>query len=349
MLKLLPLLLISSVSFAGSASILKMADDIPKDQQTLIQSDLNRLAGMSFVVSDEKFSKVLDFNGPVRSDTMLGWLSERIKYVVRSDFAVAKAAYIENERYEYQNPRILPTLPDNVKPVDEASVADDKKVMTVMTNIGGVLYIAGKQMGSLLGLNIPGIGKVPSTSPRVGILQIGPGLFAARRGDKVGDPQSIDASLNRLGTLFHEARHSDGNGANVGMLHIACPAGHAYAGYAACDFSLNGSYSVGGHAIKVLGESCTSCTVSQKEALRLRYLDSFSRVISEIPDKNASSQEKYLKVMADSCEIFRRNKVEIPKEIDCKKIDAQIAGAKHQTIKAQYLDSKPEGFVEKRR
>lgn len=357
MIKILPLLLASSVSFAGGSSFLTVANDVPKEQKKLLESDLDRLSTMSLAGADANFSRVLDFSGPVTAKNLLDWLSLRIRYVVSSDMELNKSAYIEERSYSYQNAGITPDIPESSKkpgndggPSNGGGAADGPKVMVVMSNVGGALYIAGKSSGALLGLKIPGVGKVPASSPRVGILQVGEGLFKIRA-TKESKIEDVDASLMRLGTLFHEARHSDGNGKNIGMLHAICPEGHAYAGYGACDFSLNGSYSVGAHITKVLTESCRDCSPTKKEGLRLDYLDSFSRVITEKAAPGAENELQSLLILRDSCDTIKGVKgIKTPEF--CKDIDQRIADAqagKGGTIKAQYLNSSPEGKLEKHR
>lgn len=343
MLKVLPLLLASSVSFAGVPS-LQTSSDVPQEHKALLQTDLQRLSGKSVNITDPNFARVMDMSGPVNGDTMLAWLSDRVHYVVSGSFDFKTSYYVEQKNYNYQNPGVIPDIPKLVKQPDSGKPdASGKQVVTVMTNIGGGLYIAGKQSNILLGLNLPGIGKVPLSSPRVGVLQVGQGLFMVPKGENV---QDIDNSLQRLATLFHEARHSDGNGKTLAMGHAICPEGHAFAGYAACDFSLNGSYSVGAQAGKVLTENCTECTAAQKESLRLNYVDSFSRVITEKKEDGGFNIDEATKAtLKSTCDLLKKQS---PGNIPaiCQDINSPAA-ANAAVTKATYLDSRPEGTLEK--
>lgn len=348
MLKILPLLLITSASYAGNTSFLQIAKDVPKDQQALLQSDLDRLNnGKSINVTDPNFNRVMDMSGPVTGDSLLTWLSQRIRYVVSGDLDLQQSFYVEDKSYSFQNPGVTPDIPEVPKRPDNGPDKNGRKVVTVMTNIGGAVYVIGKQQDMLLGLKIPGVGKVPVSSPRVGVLQVGEGLFMVRKG--VQKVQDVDASMERLSTLFHEARHSDGNGKTLGMLHDICPEGHNLEGYAACDFSLNGSYSVGAQVGKVLAENCKECTAAQKENLRLDYLDSFSRVITEKKDAAADYNDDAYDVLRKSCADLKKLGLKDLPEICSKLEQAQNQPKGAPGIKAQYLDSRPEGKIEKHR
>lgn len=353
MIKLLPFIFISSVSFAGNSSFLSIANDVPKDQRKMLEGDLERLAETSLLVKDPIISRVMDISQPVTNKNLLSWLSQRVRYIVNEDFDFESKYYIEKRAYAYENPGLLPDLPKLVKDPEVDARPDGSRVSTVMTNLGGALYIAGKSSGALLGLKIPGVGKVPVSSPRSGVLMVGKGLFQLR-GSKESKVTDVDASYLRLSTLFHEARHSDGNGKTLGMMHVPCPKGHNYEGFAACDFSLNGSYSVGAQTGKMFAENCKTCTAAQKEVLRLDYLDSFSRVVTEIKDMNSNPAQElsFLETLKNGCDLLKKvDSPNLPSHCG-HDLDRRITEArrgKQKTLKAPYLDSRPEGKIEKHR
>lgn len=82
-------------------------------------------------------------------------------------------------------------------------------------------------------------------------------------------------SLRRIATLIHEARHGD----DFGHTHVICPEGHSYQGLYACDTALDGSYGTGAAYMLEMMRSCRDCSEVDMTQLRLRLLDSISRII----------------------------------------------------------------------
>lgn len=334
MLRVLPLLLISSMALAAQEPLIKYSQDVSSEYQALINNDIQRLESWPLTEASSDFYKITDMKPPITSGKdLLYWLSERVHLITGENFDLQKSLYTESSKYDFQLPGILPNLNARFSQTTGA-----KKISVVMANMGPVVYYLGKSKGLLFGVDLQGIGKVPISSPRVGLLQIGPGLFPTASS---GNLKDLDISMIRLFTLFHEARHSDGRGSDMGMMHMYCPGNHTYAGYPACDFSLNGAYSVEGQIAKLMTESCTSCTVAQKEKLRLSYLDSFSRVIKE---KRTISKEVEAEQRA-ACEKLSGYAIQVPMCEDLKTRDLNPP----VIPQAQFLDSQPEGVVEKRK
>ena len=168
--------------------------------------------------------------------------------------------------------------------MSEKIIDSEEENLTVMTNIGTALYFNGKTKHQLLSFNLAtGFLKSSSiliNSPRAGIIQIGAGLFDRRFNINNNNIGSVANSINRLGTLFHEARHSDGHGESLGFAHAVCPKGHDLEGLNACDESLNGSYSVGAKAVNEMIDACQDeCSARELEILKLTVLDSYNRVL----------------------------------------------------------------------
>ena len=352
------LALVVQPSFAQSNSSwrFKASSDVPRDQQETLRQDVEAFAKMPFIVNDDTFNKVMGLEGEVKANDLVRWLSIRAKILIGESYEMSeKDSYVASSNYNFQNPGVLPDIPEKILTPDDSPTeasptanpsndSDEKKVYTIMSNTGAALYLNGKMNGMLIGINMPGLGKIPATSPRVGILQIGRGLF--RIGRTKNKTSGIDSSLMRVSVLFHEARHSDGNKKNVGFMHAICPEGHDFAGYGACDFSLNGSYSVGYQVGKVIAESCKTCTVAQREALRLDYLDSYSRVIVK-QDVRPGTQEEIetLYKLKDSCKMLTSYGAGNSKVLQmCEGLDARILkAASKQPLEAKYLDASPEG------
>jgi hypothetical protein len=122
---------------------------------------------------------------------------------------------------------------------------------------------------------IPGVGEVVINSPRVGMIRLGPSFFA----EKTVKGAEISKSIIRLGELFHEARHSDGNGTSLGFVHSKCPSGHPEAGISNCDNHSNGAYKVSAIFMQSALDGCTKCSRSGAEIVRLYIAGSLSRVL----------------------------------------------------------------------
>jgi hypothetical protein len=110
-------------------------------------------------------------------------------------------------------------------------------------------------------------------------LQIGAGLFASELAINRIDENAVANSIMRLSFIFHEARHSDGNGPSLGFTHSLCPKGHDYENELACDESLNGAYSVGASMAREMMMACQdNCSERDKEMLKIFILDSYNRI-----------------------------------------------------------------------
>lgn len=195
------------------------------------------------------------------------------------------------------------------------------------SNVGALGYLKGKVEKKLKAISIPGVGWVDFTSARVGLIQLSEKLFAPLKSlalpvDKIEGPGN---SIYRLGALFHEARHSDGNRESLSFLHNRCPQKHDYASLYACDLNLNGPYTIEGTIVKHLLSACKTCSVSEKEALRLNVLDSFSRVIlSATRIRDLTQEEKA------NCESLKAKALPAPEvcfeKITAKKWDSTAEG-----------------------
>jgi hypothetical protein len=346
-------LFITLLATAANAGVaLKFSSDVPKEHQQLIQADLALLARQNISINSPELNRVMDLNGVVTSNTLSQWLSQRVKYIVGKDFELNENSLaVVQTGYSFQNPGLTPDVPARVSTPGKDTSANGKPVRVVMTNVGSAIYVVSKMTGALLAVKTPGSSsKITVTSPRVGIIQIGEGLFVKRSTQLATSTLTdIENSLARISTMFHEARHSDGNGKTLGMMHAICPKGHSYAGFGACDFSLNGSYSVGAYSMKAMAENCSDCNAAQKEVLRLDYMDSFSRIISEKKAEASSgpSELETLELTKSTCDSVRKFIVPLPEY--CVGIEAKIAAAKSgeghgPVVKAQFLDSRPEGI-----
>jgi hypothetical protein len=152
------------------------------------------------------------------------------------------------------------------------------RAVTVMSNIGGSIYLTGKRIGHLAKIDFDGKA-IAVTSPRTGVLRVGPGLFDRTLTKDLGGPSTATAKLFRLATLVHESRHSDGHGESAVFLHEKCPAGHSYEGLAACDIAANGPYGIQAGFLRIAMSACKDCSLQSKETLHVFAIDNASRII----------------------------------------------------------------------
>lgn len=278
----------SLISASGSASASERAgriileDSVLPYQVQILKSD--RLAFQTLRLdSDNQALISLLGSSSLSTDALLGWLEDRVQVIVGENFQVSSHTFVVSYNHSYPNPGIYP-------PHEVPTIAPTPGTgKTIMSNIGAGIYERAKSTGRLMGLKLEGAPELVFTSPRTGAIKVGPALFSPKHPINPIDASSIGNAIPRLGTLFHESRHSDGNGRSLCFLHAVCPPGHSMQGLYACDRNLNGPYTVGGTMTQAMTEACTRCSVAEREALRLRYLDSFGRVIHVSADGKKST------------------------------------------------------------
>lgn len=265
-----------------------LAGDLAQEQRELLRKDFAYLQSLELRERDPELERVLELKGSGGAE-LRDWLALRARILVGDSFDSHDALVTLAEPQAYENPYQFPNIERYPKRSRSEldTISQSPRSLVVMKNVGASIYLLGKTEGRLIGVPIPGGALVPVSSPRVGILQVGKGhfFFALERFGALKSALDSEAySVFRLGTLFHEARHSDGNGESLGFLHALCPPDHDYAHSHSCDRNLNGPYMVGGLVTRALLAHCKSCTAAEKEALRLEALDSFSRVIDATRD-----------------------------------------------------------------
>jgi len=229
---------------------------VPGWQKDLLEGDLDNLSRLNVNVSNAEYANIIGLS-EINASQLNRWLSERLKVIVGEDFQV-KYRYSYKQRFT-SNPE---AFSETYTPLSAA--------VTNAENTGGLVYLKCKPLGYICDLNLMDGTAIEVRTPRVGVVRIGEGLFSPR---VEGNREDRAASFVRLGTLFHEAGHTNGNGAHVCFAHAKCPPGHAYydpdpdKGYA-CDEATNGPYPIGVTILKILYEACgTSCNARQKEQL----------------------------------------------------------------------------------
>lgn len=290
------------LSIYASAEI-GLSKNIEADKKEILNRDIEILKSIKFEGKTsnayQKFFNAKKLDGKVLND----WLNQRVQFIMEQDFLKPESItvigqmnaikQIEQSIGEIEDaamalkgknladPATYKDLGKNVNH-DIAASGDDSGV--VMSNTGTGLYYLGKTNGFILGLQVEtdeASHIVPIASPRAGIIEIGPVLFADRYLINKTEKDAAINSYNRAATLLHEARHSDGNEVNgsLGFFHNNCPDFHDLKGVAACDFNGNGPYSIGGVFMYETAKKCTDCKEEEKAGLLARAYDSFSRVM----------------------------------------------------------------------
>lgn len=306
-MKKLILPIVFSIGLMNFASAeITLSSKIKKDLKNKINRDLSIMKDFKFkkMVHPEALS-VMGIN-ELNSTSANLWLNQRVNYVIEENalsvfkLLFKRVIFIEEEGVTFPNAGILPysmgtnyverfdseQLPNengNAGATDEGQEA--KTGYTVMSNIGAALYLSGKQESQVYGLKVSRgflktTKKVIIKSPRSGVIQIGEGLFAPELTINRENENALANTIFRMGTFFHEARHSDGNAESLGFTHATCPDDHDYAGAAACDENLNGPYTVGKVMLDEMTKACgTNCSEADKEVLNLMIIDNAARIL----------------------------------------------------------------------
>ncbi|NUM87988.1 MAG: hypothetical protein HUU37_02175 [Bdellovibrionales bacterium] len=360
-MKKLFLCLLSAAVLAGCEELPKnptsvqLTASVPSKQQRLLLGDFNYFQSQNFTQVPDAVKKVLELKD-VTPASLQAWLEDRVKYVVGEDYKLESGVTLMDRFWQYENPGVFPDVVrrklggriPGLNPILESSFfPETSRVMTVMSNVGSVAYLIGKVEGSLFGMEIPGVGNLPAKSPRIGVIQVGEGLFAASLKGRDLEKEAAATRIFRLATLFHEARHSDGNGKSLVFAHEECPLGHDFAGYNACDNNLNGPYKVGGVMNKLLAKNCVACSPGDAEILRVFQADEESRVIWTAAGVRATSDESQLDgAMRETCEALQRIDPNIVPDM-CEKYlkpAASPVAAPAADDSAGWWDARPEGM-----
>jgi hypothetical protein len=288
--------LLATTSLAHANDII-LSEKIKNSLKSKIERDMTVLDNLKLKDVTPRTLEVMGVS-TLNASTASKWLNERVNYVIEEDalslvkLLFKKTIYVEQKNVSFPNGNVLPYSQDPKNQLLEtpitselAELTNNENVLTVMSNMGAALYMGGKSSNTLYGMKVSrGLLKkqirVTVDSPRAGIIQVGEGLFHKQLTVNPENENALANSLNRLATFFHEARHSDGNGASLAYAHSKCPAGHELAGEYACDENLNGPYTVGALMTVEMIKSCDdNCSEREKEILKLIALDSAGRVM----------------------------------------------------------------------
>jgi hypothetical protein len=279
---------------------LEMDAGVKAEQAATLRQDLEYLGKVQYQDNqiDRDTAELMGIRSRLTGATLGAWLDARVSTILSEDLKLEESLLASRVKPVYPEPNVFPPreTPPAPKPGPQApsggkpgEPADDSKPKIVMSNLGAGLYMMGKQRSMLLALKRTDGKIIPVVSPRVGLIQIGEGLFFKKFQVNQEQVQAPANSISRLSTLFHEARHSDGHGVTLAFGHAFCPEGHAYAGYPACDKNLNGPYTIGAQVLKSLAQGCGDCSVREKTILTALEADSRSRILKLYTDSKGKA------------------------------------------------------------
>jgi len=248
---------------------------MPEADRALLRGDLEFLEQNQFLTLDAQLTENLGLSAqPFSGKAMLDWLSERFKIVVGADFAVD--SNLSAESLNGVTPQTLGRVaPWSVMDLDPSGKEEGA---TMMVNYGAQLYLWGRKYSALVYADLGGR-KLKIYSPRVGLI-LSDSLFSSGFYHEEGYAKELRGfRMGRIACYFHEARHSDGNGENIGFRHAECPAGHSYAGKNQCDTATNGPFGIEASMLRTFIKNCDECSAVERQRLRLLESDARDRLL----------------------------------------------------------------------
>jgi hypothetical protein len=246
------------------------SNQMPAEQVAVLKSDIKFLYDLPVMKDSNNFQKYTGLK-VIDGPNIHNWMLNRIRYLLPESENLDDMSGSVNQSYPYANGG-RSSLPEK----GAMNRLDGDVVLA--TNFGGGLYLNGKQSKILSTALVNGRNR-PVLSPRIGLVQVSDDYFSP---ETMPNPEA-DAAINhlfRISILFHEARHSDGNGVSTGFPHDLCPKNHAYEGQRGCDKFDNASYGMEARFERILSKNCPTCQPADIEVLRMMSLDNFSRLIS---------------------------------------------------------------------
>lgn len=258
-------------------SLIAISKQIPSFRREQLRADLDFLKTISTwpTIGEEG---LLAFGlTEATPKSLTKWLTDRVSFIVPT---------ILNQSLPIIGSQTLRTYPSTQyipRNLNHMFLIRDQNRNAMMANIGTGYYLLGKRNSQTVSVRMKehfphGDRYMAIMTPRVGLIEAYPSYFNAKKSLSGKGNQPSDRIM-RLSFLFHEGRHSDGNGETLGFYHEECPVGHDYAGLFACDTPSNGSYRISALFLKNSLEACHSCSEDHKEALRLAYLDARNRIL----------------------------------------------------------------------
>ncbi len=301
--------------------------DQEKPLEELIKYDLEVLKNFQFKTFDPELLPLFEFDFKKHPDFKLtpdssglfaiflleNWLYERVKIITTQDGNTKVNA--ENF-YKYPNhdfPVFVFLERINRRVLSREPSPSDfyKKILTkesgifLFKNSGSWYYLYGKKNQKRVSLQLRNSSMVDISSPRVGVVFVDPDLTSVDLSN--GNLKSEANSILRLSSLFHEARHSDGNKKSLAFHHTNCPMDNDYRGMDVCDISLNGGYGVQTALLKTLYDNCKKCSPAEIEMLKLLALDLYSKIL-HLPPKNETDYFNFMQ-LAEKADLVLNHKM----------------------------------------
>ncbi len=320
---------------------IELDSSIPATQVRTLKEDLGYLYSNPIKGFDVDFQSMAGLS-KVDGPHMYNWLYNRVKHIIGQSYKLYGRNIVKKTGHSFPSTPLPPSLANNT---------NQFAGIIIMSNVGASLYVMGKKEKKLTGIKLGGK-TVFALSPRVGILQVGEGLFLERLLIN-NEPNSEANKIKRLGTIFHEARHGDGHSEHIGFIHNACPPGHALSGFDACEASANGAYSLEAVATKTLLENCLTCNNEDKTKLEVTIADAFSRVVlrSHLKTEKQLLEEiaTYQRVIDFYIDYLVKNPGSEMSVKELARLKSKVKECEDQLqelrtpVSAQKLDAKPEG------
>ena len=354
-LKVLVTTMVLSTTIAQAQIKIKLSRNLPSNQENLLLRDFEVLKNMKFKYkADEETFKVMGIRN-LNNKTYIKWLEDRVQYIIEdmNEDDIYSSILTLSNTHRFDNIGEFPEYDT----VDE-EVEKNPNVMTIMSNMGSALYEMGKDMNILLGMKFKeslwSSEIIKFSSPRTGMIMVGEGHFHERFLINKHNHKATSNSLSRLATLYHEARHSDGAGINLGFGHAVCPKGHDYYNFYACDKTLNGPYSIDVVVMKEMIKNCNDCTLTDKEKFKMKIIDAKNRVIKEYDEERTSVNDEMvalelrLKLLKMSSGLDISTILKKKDQVEIQEINEKLAILKEaNTISthkiSKHIDPSPEG------
>lgn len=333
----------ASEKFAG----IYFDSSLPASQLRTMKDDFTYLYKNPIKEFDPEFQTMAELP-KVDGPQLYNWIYNRVKYIIGQEYEFKGRNLVKKTGHVFPATPLPPSITNRTNALAG---------IIIMSNTGADLYLTGKRDNILMGIKLDGE-SVFAPSPRVGIIQVGEGHFLERLA--INKDQNSEANkIKRLGTIFHEARHSDGHANHIGFIHDECPPGHNMSGFEACDSSSNGSYSLEAVATKTLLLNCLTCSNEDKTKLSVGIADSFNRVVLRSHVKTEAQLKEEMETYQRVIDFYIGYIPKVPKEVaepsvkELKRLQDLMKVCEAQLKELQtpltpkILDPKPEGpFVE---
>lgn len=248
--------------------------------------------------NDASLKNLLDVQD-LSGATLSSWLKQRVRYLLSPDLAQYRVGTLSTASKSLAVSRLPGLDPEETQNVAAAMVGTRLYEIgkSLRTEDPSVDYLMIEINDSWVHLN----------TQRNGVMQIGPALFDPRFMPNTVNPAAYANTAVRVETLFHEARHADGNqvSGSFGFYHAVCPEGSGVAkefrGQRACDDNANGPYTLGAQIVKAYLANCGEfCSPQDRSVLQAFMLDSLSRVVQRpngsLPKLDVTPEKGFEKV-----------------------------------------------------